>query len=65
VNVKDIGYKAFWTAVAVVLPTIIAYVADLSYGWVPVATVVLTAALAWVRQKTGETPADLKASSHG
>jgi len=58
-NYKDIGFKAVWTGVAAVLGYLLVVVPDLPTVWAPVITLLLTAALAYVRQRTGKTPPDL------
>jgi hypothetical protein len=60
-NIKDIFYKLFWTGVSAVLGAALVYVTSLDppLTWAPIFTLAINAALAWVRQMTGETPPDL------
>lgn len=55
VNWRNIGLKAFWTAVSAVLGVLVVFLADAPYGWAPVAIVVANSVLAWVRERVGET----------
>jgi hypothetical protein len=55
-NVRDIGFKMLWTAVAAGLGYLATVLVDIDAGWVPVAAAAVNAATAWVRQQLGATP---------
>lgn len=51
----DMFFKVFWTASAVALATLSEQIADLGLWWVPVATVLINAALVYIRQQVAKT----------
>jgi hypothetical protein len=55
VNLRNIALKTFWTAVSAVLGVLAVYLVDAPYGWAPLAIAVVNFALAWVRERLGET----------
>jgi hypothetical protein len=55
VNLRNVAFKAFWTAVSAVLGVVLVWLASAPYGWAPVAIVVINAILAWVRERVGQT----------
>lgn len=64
-NYRDITFKALWTGIAAVLGYLLTALDSVGYWWGPIAVMLITAALAFVRQRTGETPADLGTKSPG
>jgi hypothetical protein len=54
-DVRDLGFKVFWTALSAVLGVAVVALTDAPYAWAPVAVAAVNAALILVRQKTGET----------
>ena len=59
VNVRDIGFKVLWTAIAAGLGVAATAAADLPAEVAPVAIAGINALLAYARQMLGETPPDL------
>jgi hypothetical protein len=59
-DLNDVGYKAFWTAVAAVLGYVSTLTIDVGPEWTPivttVATAVLVAARQWVAKRTDASP---------
>ncbi len=49
-SLSDIGYKAWWTAVAAVLGYLGTVTVDVGAEWTPIVTTVATAVLVAVRQ---------------
>lgn len=49
-NLTDIGYKAFWTAVAAVLGYLSTVTIDVGPEWTPLVTTIATAVLVTARQ---------------
>jgi hypothetical protein len=55
-NWRDVGFKTFWTAASAALAYLGTLIVDIDAEWVPIGTVVINVASAWVRQQLGATP---------
>ena len=55
-NWRDVAFKAAWTGIAAVLGYALVAISPLDTWWALPATMVINAALAYVRQRVGETP---------
>jgi hypothetical protein len=53
---RDTLERLFWTVLATGLGTLVVYLSDQPYGWVPVATAVVNWVLIFVRSKVSALP---------